>query len=273
MNFSQKKIDQIFYYLTDPEPCDYLEHQSSRLTLVISDDTLDKSTFSELSRQGFRRSGEFIYKPACEACQQCLSCRIPVAEFKMNSVQKKAWKRNQDLKYRLLPSIYANQQHFELYCRYLQSRHADGNMSNSLDEKQFEDFLVRSNYESVFLEFFLEDTIIAVSVCDYFDDGLSAVYTFFDPDYQRRSLGVFAILKQIEYVKTLGLNYLYLGYWVPHSKKMNYKAQYQPLDILYQQQWYRLKQPLTSEQIQLFGTSLMKNTPQSLSSLSTMMDK
>lgn len=221
---------------------------------------IDVVTLSELSRVGFRRSGDFVYRPECHLCRQCLSCRVPAHDFQMNSVQKKAWKRNQDLRMQIMPTHQASQIHYELYERYINERHADGDMyPPSLD--QFEKFLVHSCTESFFIELWKDDQLICVSTSDKMDDGLSAVYTFFDPNESRRSLGVFAILKQLEYVKTLNLDYLYLGYWVPHSQKMNYKSQYIPLELLLDGQWRRLNRALSAEEIQRLGNSLMTTLP------------
>ena len=154
----------------------------------------------------------------------------------------------------------ASEIHYNLYERYINERHSDGDMfPPSLD--QFEKFLVHSCTESFFLEFWKDDRLISVSSCDPLDDGLSAVYTFFDPDENRRSLGVFAVLKQIEHAKALSLPYVYLGYWVPHSDKMNYKSQYVPLELLIDGQWRRLNRMLNPEEIQQLGNSLMTTLP------------
>ena len=122
---------------------------------------------------------------------------------------------------------------------------------------QFDKFLMHSCTDSFFLELWKDQKLLSVSTCDMLDDGLSAVYTFFEPDEHRRSLGVFAILKQIEYAKALGLDYVYLGYWVPHSKKMNYKSQYIPFEVLIDGQWRRLNRALSEQEIDHLGTSLM----------------
>ncbi|EOA6043588.1 GNAT family N-acetyltransferase, partial [Acinetobacter baumannii] len=166
----------------------------------------------------------------------------------------------QDLTMTVLPTRQASQIHYDLYERYINERHADGDMfPPSLD--QFEKFLVHSCTDSFFLELWKDNRLISVSTCDLMDDGLSAVYTFFDPDEHRRSLGVYSILNQIEYVKTLGLEYVYLGYWVPHSAKMNYKSQYTPLELLLDGQWRRLNRSLSPEEINQLGNSLMTTLP------------
>ena len=253
-------LNDLQYYITPPHDCSYLENKSARMVFLDPAHRIDVVTLSELSRIGFRRSGDFVYRPECHLCRQCLSCRVPIQDFIMTSAQKKAWKRNQDLQMKIIPSSAANATHYALYERYINERHADGDMFPASPD-QFEKFLVHSCTESIFLELWLEDRLISVSTCDLMDDGLSAVYTFFDPDESRRSLGVFAILKQIEYAQLQGLEYVYLGYWVPHSNKMNYKSQYIPLEILLDGQWRRLNRQLNAEEIQRLGKSLMTTLP------------
>ena len=253
-------LNDLQYYITPPHDCSYLENKSARMVFLDPIHRIDVVTLSELSRVGFRRSGDFVYRPECHLCRQCLSCRVPAQDFQMNNMQKKAWKRNQDLHMRITPTQHATLLHYNLYERYISERHSDGDMyPPSLD--QFEKFLVHSCTDSFFLELWKDDQLICVSTCDKMDDGLSAVYTFFDPDQSRRSLGVFAILKQLEYVKQLQLDYLYLGYWVPHSAKMNYKSQYIPLELLLDGQWRRLNRALSADEIQRLGNSLMTTLP------------
>ncbi len=253
-------LNDLQYYITPPHNCSYLEKKSARMVFLDPNHRIDVLTLSELSRAGFRRSGDFVYRPECHLCRQCLSSRIPIYAFKMNSIQKKAWNKNQDLSTSIIPTHLATEEHFKLYERYITERHADGDMFPP-NQDQFEKFLVRSCTESFFIEFRLNNQLIAVSTCDALDDGLSAVYTFFDPEQQARSLGTFAILKQIEYAKTLNLNYVYLGYWVPQSKKMSYKSQYIPLEILIDGQWVRLNHKLSEENIKKLGESLMTILP------------
>ena len=253
-------LNELQYYITPPHDCSYLENKSSRMVFLDPAHKIDVVTLSELSRVGFRRSGDFTYRPECHLCRQCLSSRVPVAEFIMNSSQKKAYKKNQDLRYTITSTVYANDQHYELYERYIIARHSDGDMYPPSRE-QFDKFLVQSCTDSFFIEFWLDQKLIAVSTCDQLDDGISAVYTFFDPEESHRSLGTFAVLQQIEYAKQIGLQYVYLGYWVPHSKKMNYKSQYIPLELLLDGQWRKLNKILTEDEINQLGNSLMTTLP------------
>jgi arginyl-tRNA--protein-N-Asp/Glu arginylyltransferase len=253
-------LNDLQYYITPPHDCSYLENKSARMVFLDPVHRIDVVTLSELSRMGFRRSGDFVYRPECHLCRQCLSSRVPVHEFQMNSIQKKSWKRNQDLTVKITSTRNATDQHYALYERYINERHADGDMFPP-SQDQFEKFLVHSCTDSFFLELWKDEQLISVSTCDLLDDGLSAVYTFFDPDESRRSLGVFAILKQIEYARSTGLNYVYLGYWVPHSEKMNYKSQYIPLELLIDGQWRRLNHSLSKIEIAQLGDSLMTTLP------------
>ncbi len=256
----QSLLNELQYYITPPHDCSYLEKKSARMVFLDPVHRINVVTLSELSRLGFRRSGDFVYRPECHLCRQCLSCRVPVHEFKMNSTQKKAWKRNQDLQVKIRPANEASMLHYKLYERYICERHADGDMfPPSYD--QFEKFLIQSCTDSFFLELWKDDRLISVSTCDQLDDGLSAVYTFFDPDEAKRSLGVFAILKQFELVREQAQHYVYLGYWVPHSNKMNYKSQYAPFELLLDGQWRRISRHLDADEIQKLGNMLMTTLP------------
>ncbi|MEY2864649.1 MAG: hypothetical protein RLY58_2356 [Pseudomonadota bacterium] len=242
-------MKDIQYYITPPHRCSYLDDRSARMVFIDPQQPVDGLTLSELSRQGFRRSGDFIYRPECHHCRQCLSARVPVALFSPNSSQRRALKHNQDLRIESRPTRQATDVHYRLYERYISERHYDGDMYPPSRE-QFDKFLVESCANSFFLEFWLADQLLCVATCDELDDGVSAVYTFFDPHLTARSLGTFAILMQIEWAKSRHLPHVYLGYWVPESPKMRYKAQFSPLDILLDGQWQRLLRPLDGAETQ-----------------------
>ncbi|MFZ3193313.1 MAG: arginyltransferase [Moraxellaceae bacterium] len=247
-------MKDIQYYITPPHRCSYLEDRSARMVFIDPQQPVDQMSLSELSRQGFRRSGDFIYRPECHHCRQCLSARVPVALFSPNGSQKRAIKRNQDLRMEIRPTRQATQVHYRLYERYINQRHCDGDMYPPSRE-QFDKFLVESCANSFFIEFWLADRLMCAATCDELDDGISAVYTFFDPDEVSRSLGTFAILKQIEWVKQQGKPFVYLGYWVPEAPKMRYKMQYSPLEILLEGRWQRLLRPLNNDEtVQLTRT-------------------
>ncbi len=253
-------MKDIQYYITPPHQCSYIEGRAARMVFLDPVKRIDTLTLSELSRQGFRRSGDFVYRPECNHCRQCLSARIPVADFVPNSSQKKALRQNKDLRLVTRATFHATDVHYNLYERYIEARHADGDMYPPSRE-QFEKFLVESCTDSFFLEMWLADQLMAVATCDRLDDGLSAVYTFFEPEQDFRSLGNYAILKQIEWVKQQGLDYLYLGYWVPNSPKMKYKSQYSPLEVLLNGQWTRFESRPDEHDIAHLSRILTKPEP------------
>ena len=256
-------LDDLQYYITPPHDCSYLPKRSARMVFLDPAQRIDTLTLSELSRSGFRRSGDFVYRPECHSCRQCLSARVPVANFRPNSSQKKALKNNKDLTTRIIGLDQIEDHHYQLYEQYIRVRHFDGDMYPPSYE-QFEKFLLQSCANTSFLELWQDDQLMSVAACDHVDDGLSAVYTFFDPFEPKRSLGVYSILQQIEWVKKLGLDYLYLGYWVPHSHKMTYKAKYTPFEILLDGKWHTIEQQLAEDEIQRLGDSLLMNLPNSI---------
>ena len=225
-------------FLSAPHPCNYLP---DRLTVNLVADpkiTIDTPLYSALVAQGFRRSGEFTYRPHCPGCKNCVSLRLPVARFQPRRSQRRILKRNQDVSLHPQPSVF-NAEHFELYRRYLNTRHVDGGMDNPQQE-DFLRFLTASKINTIFYELRCGEALLAVAVVDRLRDGLSAVYTFFDPDLQKRSLGVLAILLLIDEARRLGLSHLYMGYWIKDCKKMQYKSEYQPAEGFIDGNWQNI---------------------------------
>lgn len=241
-------MQQVPLFITPPHTCSYLEDRSARMLFVDPNEPMTNSMLSELSRQGFRRSGDFVYKPECKHCHQCISIRVPVTEFKANKSQKRTLKKNQDLTQKVIQSADATALHYELYAQYICERHRDGDMYPPSNE-QFYKFLVNSMAESVFIEYWLENELVCVSVCDVLEDGISAVYTFYNAHYDKRGLGTYAILKQIEFVEQIGKPYLYLGHWVPESAKMAYKRNFEPQEIFMNDAWYRVDKKFTDKEV------------------------
>ena len=200
---------------------------------------LDSALFGVLLKSGFRRSGGTLYRPHCRDCSACVSVRIAAREYRPNRAQRRARRRNRDLRTTLLPATF-NREHFDLYCRYQSWRHSGDIMDHS-DPQRYREFMVESSVESVFIEHRLNNQLAAVSVCDLPDDGMSAVYTFFDPALEKRSLGTYAIMKQIDYVNDMGLDWLYLGYWIKDCKKMAYKTNFTPIFGYLNQEWRLLR--------------------------------
>jgi len=222
-------------YTTYPHSCSYLEDQEATTLFVDPRQPVDKVLYSNLSVLGFRRSGSHIYRPHCSHCEACIPARIPVADFDARRGQTRTWKRNQDLRVRRSDDL-RDEDAFQLYCRYIELRHYDGDMYPP-DREQYESFLNNAWDCTHYYRFYDGPKLIALAVVDELQDGLSAIYTFFDPDSDKRSLGTFAILWQIERARALGLEYLYLGYWIRGCKKMAYKSEFRPLELYVKNRW------------------------------------
>lgn len=225
-------------YTTYPHSCSYLEDQEATTLFVDPRQSVDKKLYSKLSVLGFRRSGNHIYRPHCSHCDACIPARIPVADFAMSRGQRRVWKRNRDLLVAGSEDILDDEA-FELYHRYICLRHADGDMYPP-DREQYEAFLNGVWDCTRYYRFYARDSLIAVAVVDELEDGLSAIYTFFEPDESRRSLGSHAILWQVEQAREQGLEYVYLGYWIKNCRKMAYKSEYRPLELYVNSRWTTL---------------------------------
>ncbi|HHJ38295.1 MAG: arginyl-tRNA--protein transferase [Methylothermaceae bacteria B42] len=226
------------FYITAPHSCDYLADETARMLFLPPDIELSTAAYTDLVCRGFRRSGNLVYRPHCSDCSACVPIRIPVEGFRPNRSQKRCWGKNQDLQIIPQPAEF-RQEHFDLYKRYLHSRHAGGTMVDSTPE-DYVNFLTCHWCETIFYEFKLQGQLLAVAVADQLDTGLSAVYTFFDPAYQQRGLGTFAVLWEIQETARKGQPWLYLGYWIAQCQKMAYKIQYKPAEIYLNQKWHLL---------------------------------
>lgn len=229
---------------TVADDCPYLDNEQSASILVDPDHEITEHLFSLLSRSGFRRSGEMLYLPKCPRCQACVSVRIPVSAFLRSKSQKRIWRKNQDLRIEVAPVSY-QKEHFQLYLRYQQARHPDSSMCDD-DPQKYLNFIDSAFSNSRFICMYINDTLIGISVIDQFDGGLSAVYTFFDPDHSSRSLGIYAILYLQEMAKIRNIPYVYLGYWVANSKKMSYKKSFTPLQGYINKEWITLNDDTSS---------------------------
>ncbi len=229
--------NKIHLYPTPPHECTYLGDRLA--TTVFLDPNLPELTavYDRLSLYGFRRSGHHIYRHDCKNCKECLSVRIPVQEFVHRRSQRRVWRKNEDLTVSLVSPVFKSE-HFDLYCRYQNSRHEGGGMDNPTP-KSYIEFLSSNWSRTGFYEFRLDEQLLAIAVVDRVKTGLSAVYTFFDPDYSARSLGAYAILWEIEEAKLMNLDNLYLGFWIKDCQKMSYKMQYQPLEYYSQGKWQK----------------------------------
>jgi leucyl-tRNA---protein transferase len=225
-------------YTTYPHSCSYLRDQEATTLFVDPRQPVDQKLYSKLSVLGFRRSGNHIYRPHCSHCNACTPARIPVAEFAPKRGQRRIWQRNQDLRVTSTDDINDDEA-FDLYHRYISLRHADGDMYPP-DREQYEAFLNGVWDCTRNFRFYNKGSLVAVAVVDKLEDGLSAIYTFFDPDADKRSLGAYAILWEVEQARAMGLEYLYLGYWIRNCQKMAYKSDYRPLQVYLNSRWTTL---------------------------------
>lgn len=219
-------------------PCSYLPGRAARSVFVDPQLPLDSARYGQLLALGFRRSGGYVYRPACGACQECRPVRVPAAQFVPNRAQRRCLKRNAALEVRLENELTA--EHFSVYRRYLYARHPGGGMDPE-DREAFHSFLMSAwGYTEILAVREHSGRLLAGGVVDRVPNGLSAVYTYFEPDAAERSLGTFVILREIERAALLGLPYVYLGYWVPGSSKMDYKRNFRPLEVLSPHGWRRV---------------------------------
>lgn len=222
-------------YLTSEHECGYLPGHVA--TNLVPDPCvpMNMQLYSQLIELGYRRSGSHTYRPHCSNCQQCIPCRIPVDRFRPSRSQRRCWQTNNNCSTQQVTAGFSDE-HFDLYKRYIDARHAGGNMANPLPA-DYNKFLYSDWSDTFFLELRENTRLIAVAVCDRLDAGLSAVYSYFDPAATRRSLGTFCILKMIEQTQLMGLEYLYLGYLIHRSDKMRYKQFFRPLEVFSGEEW------------------------------------
>ena len=231
------------FYLTAPQPCAYLEGREERKVFTTLHGPSASNVNNALSLKGFRRSQSVIYRPACVGCSACMSIRIPVAQFCASRNQRRIMRRNADVERRPCEA-WATEAQYNLFRRYLDSRHAGGGMAD-MDAFDFASMIDETPVDSTVIEYTLDDPetgaqqLIAACLSDILADGLSMVYSFFEPKEARRSLGAYMILDHIRLAAEMGLPHVYLGYWVASSPKMDYKVHYRPFELCDGATWHR----------------------------------
>ena len=241
------------FYVTAPQPCPYLPGQSERKLFTALTGEGARALNDTLSKQGFRRSQNVLYRPACSECAACLSARIRVADFEPTRSQRRNLRRNGHLQ-REATSPWATDEQFALFRRYLDSRHADGGMAD-MDIFEFAAMIEETPVRSRVIEYTEKPeaaprgrrgsgrSLTAVCLTDVLEDGLSLVYSFYDPDRIKDGLGTYMILDHVTLARQVGLPYVYLGYWVPGSAKMAYKAGFGALEVFRDGEWRELGDP------------------------------
>jgi arginine-tRNA-protein transferase len=240
-------LTAIQFYATAPYPCSYLPNQLARSQVATPSHAIQADVYGELVNAGFRRSGLFTYRPYCDSCSACIATRIPTSAFQANRSQRRALQKHSGLQVAVLSLAYSDE-HYSLYQQYQSNRHSGSDMERD-DREQYMQFLLQSRVNSRLVEFrdgpnhAHPGRLRMVSIIDILEQGISSVYTFYDTADQLASYGTYSVLWQIEQCKQLKLAYLYLGYYIENSKKMSYKAKFQPIEGLIDDQWQALKKP------------------------------
>ncbi|MDH5736672.1 MAG: arginyltransferase [Gammaproteobacteria bacterium] len=228
-------LAQLRFFITPEHDCSYLENKMATTLFADPGVTINTRLYTRLTQAGFRRSGNHIYRPHCESCQACISTRIKARLFSPGRSHRRVLKKGQQVAWiKALPRV--SEEAVQVYTRYINERHADGDMYPP-SVAQFESFLVEGRPEAIFFEMRIEDKLMGVAVADRLEDGYSAIYTFFDPDYDAYSPGTLAILRLIEESRKEQLDHVYLGYWIRECAKMHYKIRFRPMELFIQDQW------------------------------------
>ncbi len=231
-------LKEIKLFTTQTHPCSYLPGEEARTLFIDPKYPVSTEFHTHLSEIGFRRSGSHMYRPHCSNCQHCVACRVVVDRFQPNKRYRRIMRRNEGLNVEQVGNIN-DEEYYQLYENYINTRHRDGDMYPATRE-QFESFLVQRCESTLFYRVSDGNRLLAVMITDQLNNGLSAMYTFYNVYEQKLSLGNYAILWQIAEAARRGLAYVYLGYWIRDCEKMNYKLQYRPIELLLNQRWIRL---------------------------------
>ena len=231
----KNELNNIQFYVTTKYACGYITNQSAQSIVATPYKEIDAKVYNDLIKRGFRRSGQYIYKPHCSSCNACIPIRINVNDFKLSRSQKRVQKKNSHLSIKILPLNF-NEDHFELYVNYQKARHLSNGKNND-DIADYNDFLIKSNVATKIIEFREDEALKAVSIVDFLDDGLSAVYTFFYTKNRAASYGTFSIISLVQLCIEEKMTHLYLGYWINDCKKMAYKINFKDYELMINGVW------------------------------------
>ena len=236
------------FYISDPAPCPYISGQTERKVIAYPTGQHAQEQFDNLVENGFRRSQNIAYRPMCEECQACQATRIVVEKFNMTQSMKRIWKKNNDIEAVEVGNV-ATQEQYELFQKYIKTRHANDAMAN-MKFDDYNEMISESSVETGILEFrkrnvknnIDENKLIAAVLFDRMSDHLSMVYSFFDPLESKRSLGTYIILHHIRKTQREGLQYCHLGYWIQQSQQMKYKNRYLPQERFINNKWVMFRE-------------------------------
>lgn len=238
MSNDQENARQLKLFATAPHPCSYLDDEEASTLFIDPEAKINQKIYTFLTERGFRRSGQFLYKPDCPQCNACISIRVPVNKYQFSRSDKRILKKNSDLKVSIVDDIFTDD-YYRLYADYICTRHHDGDMYPPTQD-QYRNFLYNAFNCTQYIVFSLHDEPRAIAIVDRLTNALSSVYTFFDPHDEKRSLGTFAVLWQIQKAQELDLQFIYLGYWVKECQKMRYKTRFRPCEVFINQRWMTL---------------------------------
>ena len=236
MDFKNKpSFEKIQFYTTTTYTCSYIDKMDAQSLVATPYKFINQNIFQDLIGKGFRRSGQYIYKPNCKSCTACIPIRLVAKKFTSSKSQKRIYRKHNHLEVRETPLIF-KKEHFDLYLKYQNKRHSF--IKNDRDQlSDYNEFLIKSNVKSKIFEFWNGDLLKIISIVDYMSDGISAVYTFFDPDDVKVSYGTYSIIWLINWCKTQQLKYIYLGYWIGDCNKMKYKTNFKPYELYIKGYW------------------------------------
>ncbi len=239
-NPDKKKEGLLEFYITPNHACPYLDDQQSKTLFMSPEIQATDRLYNGLIENGFRRSGDHVYRPHCDSCKACISLRVPCNDFSLSKQQKRCAKKG--LRFiQQIQSAHFDQDHYQLFERYINARHTDGDMYPT-SEKQYREFILCDWLNTQFLDLIEPTTgkLIACLVFDELESGTSAIYSFFDPALSKFSPGRLLVLKLIELTKQKQLDYVYLGYWIKNCRKMSYKGEYRPVECFVEEHWVPL---------------------------------